>query len=187
MNSTHAFGQSYTFLGLDFVKTATYSAGRRGLLARFYLPAICLWRIYNVAKFHPKIRRRRRISMIHYLMYIDTHGDISQIRIAKGVNPTDRAVDPEVGQYCVHYMEALSDIGAFHASKVWNYTTEQWDTRALRPNYHAVWENGAWTWNVHTLLQDIRVERNNRLALCDWTIANDSPLSDSQKNRGYHL
>jgi len=119
--------------------------------------------------------------MIHYLMYIDTHGNISQIRIAKGVNPTDRAVDPEVGQYCVHYMEALSDIGAFHASKVWNYTTEQWDTRALRPNYHAVWENGAWTWNVHTLLQDIRVERNNRLALCDWTIANDSPLSDSQK------
>jgi hypothetical protein len=114
-------------------------------------------------------------------MYIDTHGNISQIRIAKGVNPTDRAVDPEVGQYCVHYMEALSDIGAFHASKVWNYTTEQWDTRALRPNYHAVWENGAWTWNVHTLLQDIRVERNNRLALCDWTIANDSPLSDSQK------
>ena len=119
--------------------------------------------------------------MIHYLMYIDTHGDISQIRIAKGVNPTDRAVDPEVGQYCVHYMEALSDIGAFHASKVWNYTTEQWDTRALRPNYHAVWENGAWTWNVHTLLQDIRVERNNRLIFCDWTIANDSPLSDSQK------
>ena len=119
--------------------------------------------------------------MIHYLMYVDTHGDISQIRIAKGVNPTDRAVDPEVGQYCVHYMEALSDIGAFHASKVWNYTTEQWDTRALRPNYHAVWENGAWTWNVHTLLQDIRVERNNRLAFCDWTIANDSPLSDSQK------
>ena len=119
--------------------------------------------------------------MIHYLMYVDTHGDISQIRIAKGVNPTDRAVDPEVGQYCVHYMEALSDIGAFHASKVWNYTTEQWDTRALRPNYHAVWENGAWTWNVHTLLQDIRVERNNRLAFCDWTIANDSPLNDSQK------
>jgi hypothetical protein len=114
-------------------------------------------------------------------MYIDTHGDISQIRIAKGVNPTDRAVDLEVGQYCVHYMEALSDIGAFHASKVWNYTTEQWDTRALRPNYHAVWENGAWTWNVHTLLQDIRVERNNRLIFCDWTIANDSPLSDSQK------
>lgn len=27
LNSTHAFGQSYTFLGLDFVKTATYSAG----------------------------------------------------------------------------------------------------------------------------------------------------------------
>ena len=119
--------------------------------------------------------------MIHYLMYVDTHGDISQIRIAKGVNPTDRAKDPEVGQYCVHYMEALSDIGGFHASKVWNYTTEQWDTRALRPNYHAVWENGAWTWNVHTLLQDIRVERNNRLIFCDWTIANDSPLSDSQK------
>ena len=119
--------------------------------------------------------------MIHYLMYVDTHGDISQIRIAKGINPTDRAVDPEVGQYCVHYMEALSDIGAFHASKVWNYTTEQWDTRALRPNYHAVWENGAWTWSASTLLQDIRTERNNRLAFCDWTISNDSPLSDSQK------
>ena len=114
-------------------------------------------------------------------MYVDTHGDISQIRIAKGINPTDRAVDPEVGQYCVHYMEALSDIGAFHASKVWNYTTEQWDTRALRPNYHAVWENGAWTWSASTLLQDIRTERNNRLAFCDWTISNDSPLSDSQK------
>lgn len=119
--------------------------------------------------------------MIHYLMYVDTHGDISQIRIAKGVNPTDRAVDPEVGQYCVHYMEALEDVGAFHSLKVWNYTTEQWDTRPARPNRHAVWENGAWTWNVHTLLQEIRVERNNRLASCDWAIVEDSPLSDSQK------
>lgn len=119
--------------------------------------------------------------MIHYLMYVDTHGDISQIRIAKGVNPTDRAVDPEVGQYCVHYMEALNDPGAFHSLKFWNYETEQWNDRPERPNKHAVWEAGAWTWNSDTLLEEIRVERNNRLAFCDWTIANDSPLSDSQK------
>lgn len=119
--------------------------------------------------------------MIHYLMYVDNEGDISQIRIAKGVNPTDRAVDPTVGQYCIHYMEALEDVGAFHSLKVWNYTTEQWDTRTARPNKHAVWESGSWTWNVHTLLKEIREERNYRLSLSDWAVVSDSPLTDSQK------
>ncbi len=119
--------------------------------------------------------------MIHYLMYVDEHGDISQIRVAKGYNPTDRAVDPEVGQYCAHYMEALNDPGGFHRSKVWNYTTEEWDTRPLRPNKHAVWKNGAWTWNEDVLLKEIRDERNRRLFLCDWAVVSDSPLSDSQK------
>lgn len=119
--------------------------------------------------------------MIHYLMYVDSEGDISQIRIAKGINPTDRAIDPEVGQYCIHYMEALEDIGAFHSLNVWNYTTEQWDTRTARPNRHAVWQDGAWTWNAHTLLQEIREERNYRLISCDWTVVSDSPLTDSQK------
>ena len=119
--------------------------------------------------------------MIHYLMYVDSEGDISQIRIAKGINPTDRAIDPEVGQYCIHYMEALEDIGAFHSLNVWNYTTEQWNTRTARPNRHAVWQDGAWTWNAHTLLQEIREERNYRLISCDWTVVSDSPLTDSQK------
>jgi hypothetical protein len=119
--------------------------------------------------------------MIHYLMYVDSEGDISQIRIAKGVNPTDRAVDPEVGQYCIHHNEVLNDVGAFHMLKAWNFTTEQWDTRTERPNRHAVWENGAWTWNVHKLLEDIRLERNRLLFSCDWAVVSDSPLTDTQK------
>ncbi len=119
--------------------------------------------------------------MIHYLMYVNDEGDITQIRIAKGINPANRAVDPVVGQYCIHYMEALEDIGAFHSLNYWNYDTQQWQTRLDRPNKHAVWKAGAWTWDAQILLEDIRTERNYRLARCDWTAVNDNPLSETQK------
>jgi len=119
--------------------------------------------------------------MIHYLMYVNTEGDISQIRVAKGANnPTDRAMDLSVGQYCVHYTEALADVGSFHALTVWNYTTEQWDTRTPRPNKHAIWNCGEWTWDSQLLLSEIRRERNIRLSACDWAISNDSPLNEAQ-------
>ena len=127
--------------------------------------------------------------MIHYLMYINTHGDITEIRLAKGVNPTDRAIDAEVGLYCVHYMSALEDVGTFHSLKAWNYSTSQWDDRTVRPNKYAVWEEGAWTWNAHSLLEDIRKERSYLLMLSDWTISSDSPLSESQQTeaRNYRV
>ena len=119
--------------------------------------------------------------MIHYLMYIDTEGDIVQIRIAKGVNPANKEIDAEVGLYCVHHMDPLEDISIFHNLKAWNYTTEAWEDRTTRPNRHAIWQGGAWTWASAKLLDDIRKERGTRLALTDWAIVADSPLSDSQK------
>ena len=119
--------------------------------------------------------------MINYLIYIDDEGDISQIRLAKGDDPVDREIDPVVGQYCIHYMELLEDPGAFHSLNFWNYATEAWQSRLERPNKHAVWNSGAWTWSDAALLEDIRAERNIRLNQCDWTLVTDSPLTDSQK------
>ena len=119
--------------------------------------------------------------MINYLIYIDDEGDISQIRLAKGDDPVDREIDPVVGQYCIHYMELLEDPGVFHSLNFWNYATEAWQSRLERPNKHAVWNSGAWTWSDAALLEDIRAERNIRLNQCDWTLVTDSPLTDSQK------
>ncbi len=119
--------------------------------------------------------------MIHYLIHVDTEGDIKQIRIAKGYNPADREIDSTVGLYCIHYMEALSDVGGWHETHAWNFDTSEWVTRDKRPNPRAYWEGGQWKWNPHKLLEDIKHARVYRLAYTDWAVLPDSPLTDSQK------
>ena len=119
--------------------------------------------------------------MIHYLMYVDTHGAIIQIKLAKGFNPADREIDPVQGQYCVHYMEALEDVGGFHMLKAWNYELQEWADRPRSPNPHASWREGAWTWDPELLLRDIRNARNALLFRTDWAMVSDAPLTETQK------
>ena len=51
------------------------------------------------------------------------------------------------------------------------------------PNRHATWSNelSGWEFNREDLLNDIRVERNRKLSLTDWTQVADSPLTEEQR------
>ena len=51
------------------------------------------------------------------------------------------------------------------------------------PNKHATWSNelGGWEFNREDLINDVRVERNRKLSLTDWTQVTDSPLTEEQR------
>lgn len=118
--------------------------------------------------------------MIHYLIYVDDHGDIRFIKPAKGDNNPAEGVGAD-GLNCRHLMEPLADAGNFMSTKFWSYTATAWMTREARPNRHASWVDGTWTWESDLLLADIRSERNKRIFQSDWTIFPDSPLTEAQQ------
>ena len=118
--------------------------------------------------------------MIHYLIYVNNHGDIRMIKPAKGDNNPAEGVGAD-GLNCRHLMEPLADAGNFMSTKCWSYSANAWISRAEKPNRHAAWVDGTWTWDTDLLLADIRKERNKRIFQSDWTVFSDSPLTDSQK------
>ncbi len=118
--------------------------------------------------------------MIHYLIYVDDHGDIRFIKPAKGDNNPAEGVGAD-GLNCRHLMEPLADAGNFMSTKCWSYSANAWISRQAKPNRHASWVNGTWTWDSDLLLDDIRKERNKLIFQSDWTIFSDSPLTEAQQ------
>ena len=118
--------------------------------------------------------------MIHYLVYVDTHGDIRFIKPAKGDNNPAEGVGAD-GLNCRHLMEPLADAGNFMSTKCWSYSAGAWISRAEKPNRHASWIDGAWAWNSDLLLADIRTERNKIIFQSDWAVVADTPLTDAQQ------
>jgi len=118
--------------------------------------------------------------MIHYLVYVDDHGDIKFIKPAKGDNNPAEGVGAD-GLNCRHLLEPLADAGNFMSTKCWSYSANAWISREVKPNAHAVWMNGTWTWDSALLLGDIRRERNKIIFQSDWAILPDSPLTEAEK------
>jgi len=118
--------------------------------------------------------------MIHYLIYVDDHGDIRFIKPAKGDNNPAEGVGAD-GLNCRHLMEPLADAGNFMSTKCWSYSANAWISRQAKPNRHASWVNGTWTWDSDLLLEDIRKERNKRIFQSDWALFSDSPLTEAQQ------
>ena len=119
--------------------------------------------------------------MIHYLIYVDSHGDIRMIKPAKGANNPAEGMNEETGFTIIWYMEPLADAGNFMSTTYWSYSTEAWVNRDARPNRHASWAWEAWSWDSDLLLDDIRKERNKRIFQSDWTVILDSPLTDAEQ------
>lgn len=65
-----------------------------------------------------------------------------------------------------------------------------WATREPSPSEFCVWDSGAWVESEEkkesvrsVWMHQIKADRNHRLFECDWTQANDSPLSDADKEK----
>lgn len=74
-----------------------------------------------------------------------------------------------------------SDIGNFCEKYYWR--NETWTNRGLRPNKYYTWNyhSESWEFRHETILAEARFIRNQKLAMSDWTQANDSPLSEEKK------
>lgn len=49
------------------------------------------------------------------------------------------------------------------------------------PNRHATYTGTEWTWDAEALLNDVRMIRNQKLAVTDWTMMPDAQLEESEK------
>jgi len=119
--------------------------------------------------------------MIHYLIYVDSHGEIRMIKPAKGVSNPAEGLNEETGLTIIWYMEPLADAGSFMSTTYWSSSTEEWVNREARPNRHASWAWEAWAWDSDLLLADIRSERNKIIFQSDWAVVADTPLTDAQQ------
>jgi len=67
-------------------------------------------------------------------------------------------------------------VGGRHPGDGWVPVTE------LRPGEHyTAHSGGAWVLDTNLLADDIRAERDRRLAECDWTQISDAPLDDAAR------
>ena len=57
------------------------------------------------------------------------------------------------------------------------YVRGEWVTREPRPSILHHWKDNQWAVNLGLVLEHLRAQRNAKLAVCDWTIMPDSPLS----------
>jgi hypothetical protein len=78
-----------------------------------------------------------------------------------------------------HDFDSMFDV-ALYAKTHWfsASASPQWQVRSEKPGVFHYWENGAWQWNSTLFFDAVRFERDQRLYLCDWTQASDSPLED---------
>lgn len=120
---------------------------------------------------------------IHYLVWVDTEGDIKMVKIAKGAqNPEHLSLDAQNhGWTVLQVMQDIENMEDFVEKQYWDFDEGTYMTRSKRPNKHATWVNKAWTWSNDDLLGEIRQERDLKLFHSDWTVVTDSALTDSQK------
>lgn len=113
--------------------------------------------------------------MIYYIATIE-NGQIKTLKLPKGNNEPEGL--REDGTTIVHIDFPIEDRFDFINTHFWD---GEWRERVAPPNRHAQWTNGEWTFDQETLLNDVKIKRNELLASCDWTQVTDSPLTDAKK------
>ena len=93
--------------------------------------------------------------MIYHLIFVDSHGDIRAVKPPQGLNNPDHLSVDVNGHTVIQHMSEISDLNNFVNTRYWNHTDGEFNTRVSRPNRHAVWENGAWSWDNEKVLKDV--------------------------------
>ena len=99
---------------------------------------------------------------------------------AIGVLP-EEGVDSS-GRTIVHIDFPISNASEWIQSHYWDGSS--WQERGLKPNDYCTWEveTSSWSWNPEDLLKDVRLVRNQKLRLSDWTRLDDTGLSEESKS-----
>ena len=99
---------------------------------------------------------------------------------AIGVLP-EEGVDSS-GRTIVHIDFPISNASEWMESNYWDGSA--WQERGPKPNDYAQWseEEVNWVWNFEDILADVRLVRNQKLRLSDWTRLDDTGLSEESKS-----
>lgn len=125
---------------------------------------------------------------LKYIVYVDkVSGKLN--RISYPTFKIDPAGVSEDGKELIIHItednipEGCEDLRHFMSYYWYVPSEEEFIFIGHAPNRHATWSNelGGWEFNREDLLNDIRVERNRKLSLTDWTQATDSPLTEEQR------
>ena len=64
----------------------------------------------------------------------------------------------------------------------YDYTQNKFMSRSPQPNNYYTWTSDKrWVLNTEMLMGEIRMQRLEKLGVCDWTQTADSPLTDEKK------
>lgn len=119
---------------------------------------------------------------VYYCASINqTTGEILHLKMA---TPTPPAEGVQLdGTYLVHVKEPLLEFtpAEFMEQRYYDLINSAWVTRVSKPNPWATWNGTSWDPNSDAVLQEFRNQRNRKLAVTDWALVEDSPLTEEEK------
>jgi hypothetical protein len=62
------------------------------------------------------------------------------------------------------------------------YVDGKWHDRSYRATEWDDWTDNAWVFNAARFSTHVRLERNNKISVTDWTQSSDSPLTETKKS-----
>ena len=127
--------------------------------------------------------------MIRAFAYINaTTGELLNLQFPQGDPPAEGVNNTGIRTVIVTDEnlpeESCLDYHYFIQNYVYDSSTPTFLRVGHKPNDYATWNfsSSSWQWDADLVLRDIRQVRNRKLFYCDWTVAADSPLTDSQKS-----
>jgi hypothetical protein len=63
----------------------------------------------------------------------------------------------------------------------WLWVDGAWSTRPEKPGTHYMFEGGSWVFDSEGFWRAVRLERDIKMAGCDWTQIPDNQLTETQK------
>ena len=110
---------------------------------------------------------------------VNAEGEIVQIYSSGQQVEPEGAWGSDGSMTVVHISGSVDNTNTFITQQY--YKDGVWKERSARPNVYYNWKDEAWVLDSVRLWEEVRKERNIKLAMCDWTQAADSPLTDSKK------
>jgi len=115
--------------------------------------------------------------MTTYVARITEEGEIESVWTTGIVPSPPEGTDPDDSTKTIVYIagDNIDDIGSYREGKY--YKDGHFVDKADKPGEYYNWKDEAWVLDSVALWVEIRLERDKRLYLCDWTQVADAGLS----------
>ena len=113
--------------------------------------------------------------MVYYIAFI-LNSEIQTLKLSGGSNEPEGVRSDGVTVILIDF--PISDRLEFMDTHYWD---GEWKERSPKPNRFAKWSNEEWTWDPEDLMNELRMHRNSRLSVTDWTRMDDNGLGEDDR------